>query len=276
MENKEAIHYTHPYLIDPQHPVTVNVIGCGGTGSQVLNTLARMDSALRSLEHPGLHVRAIDPDLVTEANKGRQLFSDADIDSAKSVVLISRINRFFGLRWEAYPELFNERFKHKTANITISCVDSGPARKMIKQTVVAVIREENMLKKAYNYHRGRCEPYQMAYYWMDYGNMKDRGQVVIGTFQSVEQPKDSEFACRGILPTVDKLHPSIFNIGKMNEQGPSCSLAEALGRQDLLINTNLANMGMDLLWKMFREAKIRYHGLYLNLETMSMNPIPIR
>ena len=70
----KRVHYTDSYLMSPQHPVTVNLIGAGGTGSQVLTCLARLDTALRGLGHPGLFVTLYDPDTVTEANIGRQLF----------------------------------------------------------------------------------------------------------------------------------------------------------------------------------------------------------
>ena len=43
----KRVHYTDNYLMSPQHPVTVNLIGAGGTGSQVLTCLARLDAALR-------------------------------------------------------------------------------------------------------------------------------------------------------------------------------------------------------------------------------------
>lgn len=39
----KKIHYTDSYLLSPYHPVTVHVIGAGGTGSQVATNLARMD-----------------------------------------------------------------------------------------------------------------------------------------------------------------------------------------------------------------------------------------
>lgn len=65
-------HFSDSYLLDPRHPVTVNVIGAGGTGSQVVTSLARMDTALRKLGHPGLFVRVYDPDTVGESNIGRQ------------------------------------------------------------------------------------------------------------------------------------------------------------------------------------------------------------
>lgn len=264
---KQAVHYTAPYLIDPQHPVTINVIGCGGTGSQVLNSLARMHSALRALGHPGLFVRAVDPDKVTVANMGRQLFSPADVDDYKCMVLVGRINRFFGTDWKGIAKLYNKNTDISAANITISCVDSGMARFDIKQAL------DNAKTEA---DRSYIDPYKRPYYWMDFGNTMKNGQVVIGTVSVIEQPKNSEFTCKSTLPTIDQLHPDIFKDTPGEDQGPSCSLAEALQKQDLFINTNLANMGLAILWKMFRDLRIQNNGLYLNLENLVVNPIKIR
>lgn len=50
----KRVHFTDNYLINTQHPVTVNIIGAGGTGSQVLTCMARLDMTLRALGHPGL------------------------------------------------------------------------------------------------------------------------------------------------------------------------------------------------------------------------------
>ena len=41
----KRVHYTDSYLLNPQHPVTVNLIGGGGTGSQVLTNLAWKSAA---------------------------------------------------------------------------------------------------------------------------------------------------------------------------------------------------------------------------------------
>lgn len=49
----KKIHFTDRYLLNPRHPVTVFVIGAGGTGSQVITNLARMSMALQALGHPG-------------------------------------------------------------------------------------------------------------------------------------------------------------------------------------------------------------------------------
>lgn len=97
----KRVHYIDNYLINPQHPVTVNLIGAGGTGSQVLTCLARLDTALRGLGHPGLFITVYDSDIVTEANIGRQLFSPSDIGLNKAQCLVTRMNNFFGNDWKA-------------------------------------------------------------------------------------------------------------------------------------------------------------------------------
>lgn len=208
---------------------------------------------------------------------GRQLFSPSEVDDYKCNVLMGRINRFFGLDWKAIPEVYNMGSNIIPANITISCVDSGPARKEIKKKLLHEVKVSRG-KQSTPFSRRRTygfTPYKQPYYWMDYGNMMDRGQVVIGTLRKIEQPKNSDFECVGVLPCIDKFHKDIFNVDKSGDQGPSCSLAEALNKQDLFINSNLANMGLGILWKLFREARIQYHGCYLNLETLSVNPIRV-
>lgn len=76
-----------------------------------------------------------------------------------------------------------------------------------------------------------------------------------------------------VIPTSPFL--AVLKKVKEVDQGPSCSLAEAINKQDLFINSTLAQLGMNILWKLFREFMITSHGLYLNLETMIVNPIKI-
>ena len=59
---------------------------------------------------------------------------------------------------------------------------------------------------------------------------------------------------------------------KEEDSGSICSHAEALERQALFINSTLTQLGCNSLWKMFRHGMIEYHGLYLNLATMKVNP----
>lgn len=250
------VHYTDGYLLNPPHKVTVDLVGLGGTGSQVLSNLGRINHALMALAHPGLHVRCWDDDTITEANIGRQLFSRSDIGLNKAVVLTTRVNRYYGTDWEARPIAYAGQ---EFSNYTISCVDSAMARLMID------MRLDKVKKKVAT---------DRPIYWLDIGNLQKTGQVCLGTVTDVKQPK-GETQVRTTLPDVVKKFPMLKTL-KEEKQGPSCSLAEALDKQDLFINSTLAQLGCNLIWKQFREGMIKHHGCFVNLETMSVNPIKIK
>ena len=248
-------HYVAEWIINPPHELSVLVIGCGGTGSQVLTSLGRMNYALKSLGHPGLHVIAYDGDVVTEANCGRQLFSEQEIGRNKAECLVTKLNMFFGTHWDCVQKMYTA--DSQTANIVISCVDTVSARKLIASR----LREQSFYGE------------YGVFYWMDFGNTVDSGQVVLGTAgREIKQPKGKR-GCVGLLPSINE----IADLSKLNDKhsGPSCSLAQALTRQDLFINSALSQVGMAILWKLFNGI-IDVHGAYLSLKTMKLNPIKIK
>jgi hypothetical protein len=116
-------------------------------------------------------------------------------------------------------------------------------------------------------------PYSRFIYWMDFGNTRTAGQVITGSTE-VEQPPSEKFITEGRLPAVTEL----FDYGEQDERdsGPSCSLAEALQRQDMFINSALAQLGCAVLWKMLRECVMEYRGVFLNLDTLKTNPVKIK
>lgn len=256
-------HYTEASLLSPQHPVTIYLIGCGGTGSQVLNNLARTHKALNALGHPGFHVTVFDNDIVTEANLGRQLFAPAELGLNKATALVTRVNRFFGLQWNAKPQLFDLDKQRIDTNILITAVDNVKIRLEIGKVFHS--------KKNDSYHSSseKCN-----YYWLDIGNSKATGQIILGTRGEIEQPAKTKNTVKR-LPCITELFPDLKK-HEDKDTTPSCSLAEALTKQDLFINSILAQYAVNLLWKMFREASIQYHGLYANLETMNTNPINVK
>lgn len=258
------IHYTDNYLLNPTHKVTVNLVGCGGTGSQVLNLLAKMNVGLQALGHPGLFVTVYDDDIVSDANRGRQLFSEADIGVSKAVVSVSRINRFFGTDWSAVPEKYDQigAGTSPRANLLITCVDTAKTRVEIAKNFT----------KDVDKRKGR-EPNLWEFYWMDFGNLKETGQVVLGSAGHVMQPNQPAVIHK--LKNVVQYFPQLKKIREKN-QGPSCSLAEALNKQDLFINSTLANHGMSLLWTMFTKGRILNQGVYLNLSSSQVNPLPFK
>ncbi len=258
----KRIHFSDKYLLSPQHPVTVCVIGAGGTGSQVLSNLARIDVTLRALNHPGLFVTVYDPDEVSAANIGRQLFGGADLGLNKGVCLVTRINRFFGCDWRAEPRPYPTDVKNGDLhNITITCTDNAASR---------IELWENLKKYRNTKHTDHATPL----YWMDFGNSPASGQVILGNVRKhIKQPRSEKFKAVETLLNVTELFD--LSTVKDEDSGPSCSLAEALEKQDLFINSTLAQLGCGLIWKLFRNGNIEHHGLYLNLDTMKVNPIAV-
>ena len=266
-EIKAKVHFTDNTLINPTNPVTVNLIGAGGTGSQVLTALARMNHALTELNHAGLSVRLWDDDIITEANLGRQLFAECELGLHKSVALINRTNQFFGTNWKAETQKFEKdglgRLQsNMKSEIYISCVDSVKSRFDIAEIL-------NELKIDKSYYRNQCK------YWMDFGNSQFTGQVLLSTIGNIKQPNSEKYETVGNLPFITEEFGELLKISELEDDTPSCSLAEALEKQDLFINSTLAQMGSSLLWNLFRNGLTENRGFFLNLKNFTAKPIKL-
>jgi len=264
---KPNVHIVEKTLLNPYNPIIINLIGAGGTGSQVLTALGRMNHALIELNHPGLMVRVFDDDKVQPANLGRQLFNTAELGLSKAVALVNRINLFFGTSWKAITERYNRETiladpDLRMAEFTISCVDTVSARFEIAELLMG-------LDKRMTYMRNR------PLYWMDFGNSKDTGQVVLATLTPIPQPESKKFEVVESLPLVTAEFGELLKQSETNDNTPSCSLADALGKQDLFINSALANLGASLLWQMFREGMLFNRGFFLNLKEFRTTPLKV-
>lgn len=279
--------------------VKIALVGCGGNGTQMLTGLARMHVALRSFGHPGFKVTVFDPDRVSEANIGRQLFSYADVGQFKASLLVHRLNIFFGLDWVAQPENFpNEaaqkhRREYEAFDIIIGCVDSAKSRREIHSYGRQFLSS------------GSATEFR-AMYWLDVGNLSNTGQVILGQFKPEfsrnhtapgrlidalaptigkkdrnrkKGSKEWKEWYQSILPThlpnVTDLFPSIMDASVPEVDIPSCSLAEALESQDLFVNQAVTTFGLQLLWMFFRQGGIDHHGYFINLATGKVTPLPI-
>ena len=266
-EIKLKVHFSDSELISPTNPISVNLIGAGGTGSQTLTALARMNHALTELNHAGLSVRLWDDDVITEANLGRQLFAESELGLHKSVALINRINRFFGTDWKAETQKFEKDYFGKfqsnmKSEIYISCVDSVKSRFEIAEIL-------NELKIDKGYYRNQPK------YWMDFGNSQFTGQVFLSTIGNIRQPNSEKYKTVQNLPFVTEEFGEILKQSETEDDTPSGSLAEALEKQDLFINSTLAQMGSSLLWSLFRNGLIENRGFFLNLKNFHSQPIKL-
>ncbi|MFI5160523.1 MAG: PRTRC system ThiF family protein [Sphingobacteriales bacterium] len=262
---KTNVHIADNYLINPPNPLRVVLIGAGGTGSHMLTALARINHALLSLDHPGLIVNVYDDDRIAEANLGRQLFSASEIGFFKSVVLVNRINRFFGTNWKAITHRFADPLYNEDTykgNVYVTCVDTAKSRFEVSKML-------NDLSINSGYDRER------PLYWMDLGNSRDTGQIVLSTVGRIKQPESDKFNTFDELPYITDMFREQLERADIDDDTPSCSLAEALTKQDLFINSSLANLGSSLLWQLFRDGMIFNRGMFLNLRTLISQPLKI-
>lgn len=232
-------------------PVRVLVVGAGGTGSQVITALGQMDHALKSLGKAGLDVLLVDDDIVSSANVGRQWFFASDVGKYKSDTLINRVNMTLGTMWQSSTERLtaSHRVNH---DLVIGCVDTRIAR--------------------YNIMRAMETGGSGMPYYLDFGNRKMSGQAILGQVSNAGRKTNPMEK----LPHVGELFPEVMDANITDpDEGPSCSLAEALNKQSLFINRTLVAHGMAMLWELLHKGAIDYHGVFVNLETGKTNALDV-
>ncbi len=191
----------------------------------------------------------MDGDTISTANCVRQPFARSKVGLNKAVVLVNRLNMFWGLKWEAIPDhLKPGTFISRSytgddlrAHIVIGCVDTRAARATIRDAI---------------------SNWGTVSYWLDLGNNADSGQFILG-----EPPNDRNRRSRLRLRSAAELYPEIVDASLDNEGEPSCSAIEALERQEPFVNSTLAQHALALLARLFRYGEISYHGGFTNLAT---------
>ena len=231
-------HTIHADLL--RREVRVLVVGCGGTGSSIIGGLPYLHQAMLAQGHPGgLRVTVMDGDTISPVNCVRQPFSRAELGLNKAIVLVNRLNIFWGFDWEAVPESLTENHQLRQTDIVIGCVDTRAAR--------AVIERQTTGNSA-------------VHYAIDVGNSESSGQFILG-----EPINAVNRRSRTRLRTAAELFPEIIDATLDNDGQPSCSAVEALERQEPFVNQVLAQHALALLAQLFRYGRISYHGGFINL-----------
>src|SRR6266446_285950 len=219
-----------------RRPVRVLVIGCGGSGAAIASGLPYLHQAMLVAGHSGgLHVTVMDGDIISATNCVRQPFCSAEIGLAKAVVMVGRLNLFWGVNWTAVAEHLTSQTDVSNFDLVIGCVDTRLARQSIHASVQG----------------GRSR----VAYWLDLGNSADTGQFVLG--QPVNG-RNRHSALR--LRTSPELFPGIVEASMDDDGTLSCSALEALERQEPFVNQVVAYHALALLTRLFRHGRIEHHG----------------
>jgi PRTRC genetic system ThiF family protein len=201
----------------------------------------------------------MDGDTVSPFNCVRQPFSQGEIGLYKGVVLVNRINLFWGLNWKAIPRALTAQTLAASyagygepglrPDIVVGCVDTRAARGIIAKSTA-----------------GRSG----VGYWLDAGNSASSGQFVLGEPQNARNKRS-----RMRLRTVAELYPEIVDPALDDDNEPSCSAVEALERQECFVNTGIAQHALALLARLFRYGQISHHGGFVDVASSRSVPLSV-
>jgi len=220
-------------------PIKVAVIGAGGNGAEAIDCLAMFHTANLAMGGAGLMVTAFDPSEVREVNLVRQRFWMSDLGCNKAICLISRYNLMLGTQWDAEPCAFDcEQDDDVTDyDIIITACDLPSVRAQISKQPI-----------------GRFN----HVFWLDLGNMSHHGQAILGKLgeEHVKYPH-----------AVDH-YPQIRTMEDDNTK--SCSAAESLHTQSMLMNRFVTTAAMPMIWDLIHKGETDRNAVYVSVKTLSV------
>jgi PRTRC genetic system ThiF family protein len=229
--------------------LSIAVIGCGGTGSEMVAALMQLHHVLLAFGHPtGLRLELWDGDTVSPANVGRQRFLPTDVGRNKAEVLAQRYGALYSAPVVAMARhCARDRFSQVAhCHLVITCVDKAAFR--------VEFGDFGLTRKG------------SGPLWLDLGNGSHTGQAVLGHLHK-------GFG-NDTLPNVLSLYPELRQVVDGDE--PSCSLEAALTQQRLGINKLLVDAAIySVLSPLLTQGWTDVHGCQVDLAKATMRPLKI-
>lgn len=249
-----------PYLVPPNQPIQIGLVGCGGTGSHLAVALARMAYHVREHGGPPLRLSFIDGDHVEARNIGRQLFAGAELGYNKAQTLAERLNAAFGLDIIAVPEMATAALldelapPYQTIGILVGAVDTASGRRAL---------HEALARSAWRL-------------WLDVGNEHDWGKVLLGTATEQRQLFGA-LSLGGLctaLPAASLRYPHLLDEHAAPPLG-DCATDMRDGLQSLMINQAMAAIAAQYLHQLVSARRIISFETALDLANLTMTSTPI-
>ncbi|MEG4230823.1 PRTRC system ThiF family protein [Microcoleus sp. Pol11C3] len=251
-----------PLLLKDYSHLHLWLVGCGGTGSYVAESLARLAYVFKQVGK-NVNITFVDPDIVEGKNLGRQRFCQSELGLNKATTLALRYNLTWGLEISAIPDYFDPKLVKSYWNdlvIIIGCVDNSAARRSLGQTL------EN------NRHA------EIPRIWyLDAGNNFDSGQILLGSHNSLEEltthlDKFKKIGIMGALPSPVLQCPNLIELRpeELGNTHLSCAELANLNAQSLTINQTIASIVTDYLFRLSLTKDLRKFATFLNLKSGSM------
>ncbi len=253
------------------------LVGAGGTGSFMAMNLARLAFELNA-RGKAASICIVDPDSVETGNIPRSNFCFAEIGQNKAETLAGRIARAWGIEIGFVKEGFTpallqsvrddwsvQSSSSQKLTILVGCVDNHPARLQMHEAV-----------KFYNEQRYASDGARL--WWIDGGNGRDTGQVLIGN--RLDDKTICESARKSpilsLLPAPSLQHPELLrrestkSIERQNqttEERITCAERIRLGEQSLNVNQRVAVEMSQVLSELLLTQTLKRFATYFDLES---------
>ncbi len=235
---------------------TLVVVGVGGTGSLVADGLCRL------LKGTNLRLLLVDYDRVEEHNLFRQNYYAGDVGKFKAQVLAERLARQYGrpIGYSVFPyekDIFDVEMSggmvHKAMSmLVIGCVDEVAARRSIAESITWT----------------NC--------WLDSGNGRNSGQVLIGNTKNAEELKESfdiNEHTVSRLPVPSLQVPALLMPTVKPERPRDCAEAIEDDTQSPIINQAMATLALDFTYKILT-GTLTHMAAYVDLDVGTLQYVP--
>ena len=237
------------------------VVGAGGTGSFVVPAIARLVYELKQQQNKSAEMLIVDPDKVESNNIPRSNFCFAEVGRYKAQTLAERVATAWGIeagfsceKFDAEQHLKSSNSDYRSLTVIVGCVDNYRAR-----------RE---MHRALDEFRSYGESSRV--WWIDGGNGKTSGQVLLGSTTKALKPEQyftGTSICRAI-PSPSLQHPDLLQPEKIEVKSDlSCPERMRLGEQCLNINQRVAVEMAEVLTEMLLTRSLKRFAFYFDLES---------
>ncbi len=260
--------------------IELYLIGCGGTGSWLAPALVRTAKILLDRQVADVQVIFVDPDIVEPKNVFRQNFCAAEVGKNKAATLAFRLGIAHGLKINAAPEPISRTLiNHNSSSLTllVGCVDNPAARQVLAEITTMTG----------GYYRGGS----YSVWWLDCGNWRTSGQVLLGRGIDPEHGFCPEGALTSVLgkciwlPAPDVQHPELvahepmpplpYLEADLADANLSCADLALRDEQGRTINQAVAAVAADYLDRLLITHTLRRFATYIDLEGGIMSSRPI-
>ncbi len=241
------------------------VVGAGGTGSFFIPALARLIFELRLHQSKPVEMLIVDPDTVESGNIPRSNFCSAEVGRPKAQTLAERITLAWGVetqycceKFDAEKHLKRSTIDYRSLTVMVGCVDNHLARRDIHNAIDSF--------------RGYSSSDAPNLWWIDGGNGRSSGQVLLGSNTKRTKPEQhftGTSICRS-LPAPSLVHPDLLAAEKTTVaemERLSCPDRIRLGEQSLNINQRVAVEMAEMLTAMFLTRSLKRFATYFDLES---------